>query len=177
MPPGGPDNKVNDQYRVPKPKNLKDVPRFIKEVVGSFSKRMLYILKLVWEVSPGILFLMAFMALFNGVMPVVGSLIGKEILNKLAAGYSGQITEFKIIMTLLIFQFAYLLINSVVNRLDATVIRISGELVTNHIKQKIMNKAKEVDLASFDSPEFYAKMENANREAGNRPIQVLNASF
>ncbi len=177
MPPGPPDNKVNDQYKVPKPRNIKDMPRFLKEVIGSFSKRMLYIWKLVWEVSPGILFLMAFMALFNGVMPVVGSLIGKEILNSLAKAYSGEITEFKIIMSLLIFQFAYSLVISVVNRLDSMIIRISGEVVTNHIKLKIMNKAKEVDLASFDNPDFYAKMENANREAGNRPIQVLNATF
>ena len=177
MPPGGPDNSVLDQYRVPRPKNIKDVPRFLKEVIGSFSKRMLYILKLVWEASPGILFLMAFMSVFNGVMPVVGSLIGKELLNRLAQAYGGQLTTFRVIWTLLVFQFAYLLLNNLVNRLDATIIRISGELVTNHIKLKIMNKAKEVDLASFDSPDFYAKMENANREAGNRPIQVLRATF
>ena len=177
MPPGGPDNSVLDQYRVPRPKNIKDVPRFLKEVIGSFSKRMLYILKLVWEASPGILFLMAFMAVFNGVMPVVGSLIGKELLNRLAQAYNGQLTTFRVVWTLLVFQFGYLLLNSLVNRLDSTIIRISGELVTNHIKLKIMNKAKEVDLASFDSPEFYAKMENANREAGNRPIQVLRATF
>ncbi|MBO7407042.1 MAG: ABC transporter ATP-binding protein [Clostridia bacterium] len=177
MPPGGPDNSVLDQYRVPRPKNIKEVPHFLKEVIGAFSKRMLYILKLVWEASPGILFLMAFMAVFNGVMPVVGSLIGKELLNRLAQAYNGQLTTFRVVWTLLVFQFGYLLLNSLVNRLDSTIIRISGELVTNHIKLKIMNKAKEVDLASFDSPEFYAKMENANREAGNRPIQVLRATF
>ena len=170
-------DKINEQYKVPKPRNLKDVPRFLKEVAGSFSKRMLYIFRLVWEVSPGILFLMAFMALFNGVMPLAGSLIGKEVLNKLAAAYVGDIGDFRLIMTLMIFQFAYLLLNTVVNRIDGMLIRISGELVTNHIKRKIMDKAKTVDLASYDSPEFYARMENANREAGNRPIQVLQASF
>ena len=33
---------------------------------------MFYIIKLVWEASPAIMFVMAFMALFNGVMPVIG---------------------------------------------------------------------------------------------------------
>ena len=108
---------------------------------------------------------------------VIGSFIGKDILNNLAKAYNGQLDSFQIISALLIFQFVYLLINSVVNRLNAMVIRISGEIVSNHIKLKIMGKAKEVDLASFDSPEFYAKMENANREAGVRPIQVLNSTF
>ena len=174
---GPPGNKVNDQYRIPRPKKLKDVPKYLKELIGSFSKRMLYIVKLVWEASRPILFVMAFMAVFNGVMPVIGSFIGKDILNNLAKAYNGQLDSFTIISTLLILQFIYLLVNSVVNRLNAMVIRISGELVSNHIKLKIMSKAKEVDLASFDSPDFYAKMENANREAGMRPIQVLNATF
>ncbi len=174
---GPPGNKVNDQYRIPKPKKLKDVPKYLKELIGSFTKRMLYIVKLVWEASRPILFVMAFMAVFNGVMPVIGSFIGKDILNNLAKAYNGQLDGFQIISALLIFQFVYLLVNSVVNRLNAMVIRISGEIVSNHIKLKIMSKAKEVDLASFDSPEFYAKMENANREAGMRPIQVLNATF
>lgn len=176
MPPP-PGNKVNDQYRVPKPKKLRDVPPYIKELVSTFSKRMLYIVKLVWEASPIILFVMSFMALFNGVMPVIGSLINKELLNKLADAYGGRLESFDIIVAVLLFQFAYLLISSIVSRINATITRISGEIVTNHIKLKIMEKAKEVDIASFDSPEFYAKMENANREAGMRPIQVLSSTF
>ncbi|MBR2730580.1 MAG: ABC transporter ATP-binding protein, partial [Clostridia bacterium] len=42
---------------------------------------------------------------------------------------------------------------------------------------KIMEKAKTVDVARFDDPEFYTKMENANREAGGRPLQVLSSTF
>ena len=40
-----------------------------------------------------------------------------------------------------------------------------------------MKKAKEIDLASFDLPEFYESLENANREAGNKPISVLSSTF
>ncbi len=174
-PPNG--MNVNDQYRIPRPKKIKEVPKYLAELIRTFLKRMLYIVKLVWEASKPILFVMAFMAVFNGVMPVIGSFIGKDILNNLAKAYNKELQSFDIIAALLVFQFVYLLVNSVVNRLNAMVIRISGELVSNHIKLKIMEKAKEVDLASYDSPEFYAKMENANREAGMRPIQVLNATF
>ena len=55
--------------------------------------------------------------------------------------------------------------------------RIAGELVANSIKIKIMNKAREIDIASFDMPDFYERFENADREAGNRPIQTMNAMF
>ena len=43
--------------------------------------------------------------------------------------------------------------------------------------RSISQKAKTLDLASFDIPEFYEKLENANREAGNRPIAILNSTF
>jgi len=176
-PPPPPDSKVNDAYRIPPPKSIKEVPSFLKKLIKSMSERMFYIVKLVWEASPSILFVMSFMTLFNGIMPVIGSLIGKEILNNLARAYNNELTSFTIIATLLIFQFAYLLIKSVLDRIYATVTRISGELVANHIKIKIMTKAKEVDLSSYDSPDYYTKLENANREAARRPIEALTATF
>lgn len=40
-----------------------------------------------------------------------------------------------------------------------------------------MQKAKEIDVSCFDQPDFYEKLENANREAGMRPVQVLNSSL
>ena len=172
-----PDRRAIDQYRIPPPKHIKEVPGYLKKVFSSFFKRLGYIIKLVWEASPAIVFVMSFMALFDGVMPVLGTYISGQLINKLASAYTGQITNFQIITWLLIAQFGYLLFTSVIRRVDGIVVRISGELVSNHIKVKIMEKAKEIDLKSFDSPEFYAKMENANREAGNRPIQVLNSSF
>ena len=172
-----PDRRAIDQYRIPPPKHIKEVPGYLKKVFSSFFKRLGYIIKLVWEASPAIVFVMSFMALFDGVMPVLGTYISGQLINKLASAYTGQITNFHIITWLLIAQFGYLLFTSVIRRVDGIVVRISGELVSNHIKVKIMEKAKEIDLKSFDSPDFYAKMENANREAGNRPIQVLNSSF
>ncbi len=54
---------------------------------------------------------------------------------------------------------------------------LSGELVIKQIKLRIMNKSHELDLQYFDLPEFYEKLENANREAGMRPIQVITKTF
>ena len=123
------------------------------------------------------MFLMAFMTLFNGVMPVIGSLISKDILNNLAKAYDDALTSFHIIAVLLIAQFVYLLLNDAMRRIYSTVLQISGELVANHIKIKLMKKSKEVDLSSYDSPEYYTKLENATREAARRPIESLTATF
>ncbi len=172
-----PSGQINDRYRAKPPKHFKDIPKYIKELITDTGERMFYIIKLVWEANRGVLFVMAFMTLFNGIMPVIGSLIGKEILNDLAKAYDKELTSFKIIAVLLIFQFIYLLFKDAISRVYSTVLRISGELVSNHIKIKLMTKSKEVDLSSYDSPEYYTKLENATREAARRPIESLTATF
>ena len=171
------ETSLNDQYRVPKPKSVGEVPKYLWTLFKTFFTRLGYIFKLVWEAKKSMLFLMVFMALFNGIMPVIGSLIGAQILNRLSLVQSGAELAFSAIWILLILQFAYTFFNSAVSRIYSMITSISGELVSNHVKMKIMTKAKEVDMVSFDQPEFYAKMENANREAGMRPLQIMSSTF
>lgn len=164
-----------------KPKKIKDIPKFLYEIVSKFLFRLFYIFSLVWETRPWILFLMIFMTIFNGITPIISALISSRLLNKLSEAYfsftENGIYMFSDVMFWLIFSFVFAFFTSLIGQVNSILNRISGELVVNHTKLKIMTKAKEVDLASFDKPEFYEKLENASREAGGRPIQVLNANF
>ncbi len=168
---------VNDRYRVPRPKSLREVPRYLRTVTGTFFTRLLYIFRLVWETKKSLLFIMLFMCVFNGVMPVAGSVVGARILNDLALVYGGADLAFRVVAVLLIYQFAIMFLNSAVQRVYAMLNSISGELVTCHVKQKIMEKAKTIDLMCYDLPDFYARMENANQEAGKRPVQIMSSTF
>ena len=176
-PPGWGGNRASEKNKEPLPKNVREVPGYLKRLLKSFFFRLFYIFGLVWEAKPWILFVMLFMSVFNGVTPVIGAYIRAEILNALVKTVTGEISSFSIIMGLLILLFVYTFVTNLVHSVYNMIIRISGELVTNHIKVKIINKAKTIDLASFDLPEFYEKFENASREAGNRPIQILNSTF
>ncbi len=182
MPPGPPPGARFQYAKVPPPKNLADLPRYLKELLGGFFVRMAYIFKLVWKTGPWILFAMLFFAIFQGVMPVIGSKISQFVLNELQSSYgdfSGNLAAFlgTTVFYLLVFMFSYNILNSVVGTLKNTVTRISGELVVRTVKLEIMNKAKNLDICSFDLPAFYEKLENANREAGMRPIQILSSTF
>lgn len=167
-----PDHKNKE----PLPKNIREVPGFLKRLISGFFKRLFYIFSLVWEAKPWIFFIMLLNSVISGVMPVIGAYIAAEIINALVDAVSGN-TEFSRIVFLLVFQFAYLFINSLIGMIYGMIIRIAGELVTNHIKVKIINKAKTIDLASFDMPDFYEKLENASREAGMRPLNILTSMF
>lgn len=193
----GPGNRpIRPANRGPeKPKNIKDVPRYLRQVVGGFFSRLFYIVGLVWETSPFVLILMSFFCLCDGFLPVVGAYISKYLLNEISdllhteeavnAVVSGAGSPFSLLIEpllgtvvfLLIFYFVYQFISRLLSRVGGMVSSLAGELVCNHIKIKIIEKAKTVDLASFDRPEFYEKMENANREAGMRPIGILRSTF
>ena len=111
-PPGG-------QYQYEKikpPKSPKDLFRYLKELLGGFFGRLLYIFSLVWESGPLFLFLMSFVALFNGLMPLVGALLSQNILNELqdvitarSGGKTYDLAAFmgSMVLILLIWFFAY----------------------------------------------------------------------
>ena len=177
MPPMPGAHTINDRYRVPPPKSLKEVPGYLRELAVTFLTRLLYIFRLVWETRRSLLMVMVLMCVFNGVTPVIGSMISAAILNDLALVYAGEALAFRVVAVLLIYQFVYMFFTSAVSRVYTMFTSISGELVSNHVKQKIMEKAKFIDMMSYDSPDFYARMENANREAGGRPVQIMASTF
>lgn len=171
---------------IEKPKRLREYPAYILKRIKGFFSRLFYIVSLVWEAAPLLLAAMVFFCALNGVLPVVGAYISKDLLNVIAdllgaSGLDSVKDNLLVVMSpaLILFgaYFIYLFLNKVISRLNTMVTGMAGELVVNHIKLKIVNKAKTVDLASFDRPEFYEKLENANREASMRPIHILSATF
>lgn len=178
---GPPPSEMNEKLKEPLPKNIREVPSYIKRVTGSFFTRLIYIAKLVWEAKKSLMLIMVFMAVFNGVSPVLSAFISANLLNAVAKALSLGSPTFNSICSILLpammLQFGYMFLVSLINSISNMVTRISSEVVTNHVKCKIMNKAKEIDVASFDMPDFYEKFENANREAGLRPIEVIRSTF
>ncbi|MBE6593309.1 MAG: ABC transporter ATP-binding protein [Ruminococcaceae bacterium] len=180
MGPGMPPfERRGNEPKIETPKSLKDIPRFLSELIGGFFKRLGYIFKMVWETGHWIFVCLMLAAILSGIIPVISSVISKEILNLLQKYYLAPIktTFFVAVGYLIVFMFAFQIMQDLASRLNSFVTRIAGEKVVRYVKLQIMNKAKEIDLAAFDMPEFYEKLENANREAGHRPIQVINQTL
>ena len=181
--PMGPGGTMGPQpQRVRPPKKLKDIPAYLKELLGGFFTRFAYIVKLVWDTGHWILFLLSFVAVFKGVTPVVGALISKSILNELQVIIkSNHLTSegfwTSTVFYLLIVFFVYQILLQIINYVSSALNRIAGEKVVKQVKVQIMEKSKELDIASFDNVAFYERMENASREAGNRPLMILTETF
>ncbi|MBR5767157.1 MAG: ABC transporter ATP-binding protein [Clostridia bacterium] len=177
---GPPPGNGTDKLREPKPKSVREVPGYVWRIVSKFTYRLFYIFRLVWETRPWILFLMMFTAIVNGVLPVIAAKISAALIDELATAWQTAQAGGKVaggVVTLLIVQAVYQVVSGVIGQVSSTLSSIAGELVVNHVNVKIMKKAMEIDLADYDTPDFYEKLENASREAGHRPIQILQASF
>ena len=162
---------------IKKPSSLREVPGYIIKLLGEFFGHLFYIVKLVWETSPWILIVMMLFAILNGVIPAANSIVGAGVLNTLAGVITGETTTFQPVIYLLVIQFTLIFLGGIIGHVEGIVVNIAGELVSNHIKTKIMVKAKDIDLSDFDRPSFYEKLENASREAGSRPIGILRSAF
>ena len=178
---GPPPSESNEKLKEPLPKSVREIPGYLRRVLGSFFSRLNYIMRLVWEAKKSLLVLMVCMAIFNGVSPVLAAYISANLLNHVAEALTLEAPTLSLISSILLpamlLQFGYMFIVNLINAVSNMITRTSSEIVTNHVKCKIMNKAKEIDIASFDMPEFFEKFENASREAGSRPIMVIRSTF
>jgi len=191
---GPPPIRKMPQDNIEKPQSIKQVPRYLKDLIFKFFSRYIYIFKLVWETNPFYLFAMAFVALCSGLFPVLGAYITAQLLQQISDAYvlsveliknSGltsqeliaQVSQEVDVFLWIGLQLTYSVANSIISTLNSTIVSISGEKVANHIKTKVITKAKTIDIAQFDLPEFYEKLENATREASFRPVQILNSTF
>ena len=89
------------KLREPKPKNIKEVPRYLKNVTKAFFVRLFYTVALVWEAKPSLVFLMAFMAIFNGVIPVVSAFITANLMNVITASLIGNASGNEVLIALM----------------------------------------------------------------------------
>ena len=187
MPPYGPMRPPVMSDDIPKPRSLGELPGYIGKKIKLFFEHLFYVVSLMWECAPWILIFMVLLCVASGVLPVVSAYISRDLLNAISDlilkglgapdGISEIISTFSPVLWLLFFEFLLSFLQRTVSRLDGIVSSLAGELVSNHIRMKIICKAKTVDQASFDRPEFYEKLENANREAGMRPVGIITSTF
>lgn len=186
---GPPRRHSNDG--IAKPKSIKEVPSYLKKLIVGFFSRYAYIFKLVWSASPLLLIVLTLSTIFNGVFPVVGAYITAELLNELVEAYTiaqsllslpadvifETVSSEVNIMFWIVLELVFLIVKSLINNIYNAITTISGEKVSFHIKTSIITKSKDIDLAQFDLPTFYEKLENATREASFRPVQIISNSF
>ena len=167
----------NKKFLEKRPERLKDYPGYLFRMIKGFFSRLFYVFELIWDTKPIILVFMSVFSVATGVIPVLTAYVTRNIVNSLVDSYGNASFDYKQVALLIGCLFLYKFLTKSINLLKHMTTRIAGELITKHIKLMISEKTKELDIASYDNPEFYERLENAQREAGTRPIAVINSTF
>ena len=134
------------------------------EALGSI--RLL--LPIIWEAHP-VLFVAVVVAQFlRALLPLAGLWIPKLILDAIIAYSTRHEGDLRRIWCLVAAELAVAVLMDVTARVFVLCDRLLSERVTNLIGVRLMRHANALDLASFEDPVFYDKLERARAWAANR---------
>lgn len=127
---------------------------------------------MIWRTSPPLLVASILLRLAKSGIPVAMLWVGKLIIDRVVAaagadagGGPGAAEE---IYRLLALEFGLAVVGDLMARGVALCDSLLGDRFTNEISVRLMRHANALDLARFEEPEFYDKMERARRQTTGR---------
>jgi len=140
-------------------------------------KRLPDALKLAWNASPVGTSVWGGLLIVQGLLPVGSVYLTRPLVNRamaaIHAGGSWQAVRPALAIGILIAAIA--LLSELLRSALVWVRTHQSELAQDYITGLIHKKSVEVDLAFYDSPEFYDSLHRARYEASYRPVQLLES--
>lgn len=146
--------------------------------VRHVASKMSYLVRalgLIWESTRGWTVAWAVFLVLQGVLPAITIYLTKVIIDAMneaiGAGLSWE--NIRPVAIPAAVMGAALLLGQILNGLIGWVRTAQGELVQDHIKNLIHDKAATVDLEFYETPEYFDEMERANNQAEARSLSIL----
>ncbi len=129
-------------------------------------------LRLVWETRPLYALLMVGLRAVRALVPVSFLWVAKLIVDTVIAMQRDPTPDWGRLWTLLALEIAITVTGDLLARASALVDGLLSDLFTLRLSVRLMEHAARLDLAFFEDPEFYDKLERARRHTSGR-IQML----
>jgi ATP-binding cassette, subfamily B, bacterial len=137
------------------------------------------LLKMVWETSPFLTCISVVCRLLRAALPVATLYIGKLIIDAVVGGIRGGGMDSGRIWRLVAAELSLAVVSDLLGRGVAVADSLLGDRFTNRVSVELMQHASTLDLAHFEEPEFYDKLERARRQTMGRMqlmAQVMGAA-
>jgi ATP-binding cassette, subfamily B, bacterial len=123
---------------------------------------------MVWQTSPPLVAASVFLRLLRALMPVAALWIGKLILDAVVARIAHREGSLTTVWKLVALELALALLTDVLGRANSLCDSLLGDRFTNRVSVRLIEHATALDLASFEDPVFYDKLERARRQTTGR---------
>jgi ATP-binding cassette subfamily B protein len=123
---------------------------------------------MVWQTSPPLVATSVFLRLLRALMPVASLWIGKLILDAVVARIARREGSLATVWKLVALELALAFLADVLGRANSLCDSLLGDRFTNRVSMRLIEHATALDLASFEDPVFYDKLERARRQTTGR---------
>jgi ATP-binding cassette subfamily B protein len=145
----------------PRPLN-RDAPQSWRDRIGAL-RNIPPLLGMVWATSPAITSSVVVLRLLSSLVPVAQLWVAKLIIDQIVHPRADRS-----VWVWVAVEIAIVVTGDVLSRATTLCDSLLGDKFTNHVSVRLMEHATRLDLASFENPVFYDKMERARRQTTAR---------
>ena len=136
-------------------------------------------LRLVWQTNRVATVGLAFLTLAGALLPAAQAWVGKLIVDGVVASIQAghDPDRFRTVFYYLIVELILFLLSTAFSHSRRLIQQLIQLQLANRIRAEIIRKALTLEMAFFEHPDFYDRLQNARREGGYKPVELVNDSF
>lgn len=132
------------------------------------------LLRLVWEAAPGWLILSITLTLAGALIPVAQLYVGKLVVDGVLSSLERDSLDLTPIAELLALAFGLRLFQEALQQVSSYVSQVLDDRFGFYANNILLQHAIQLDLAYYESPEFYDTLNRAQRNGSHYPVRVLS---
>jgi ATP-binding cassette, subfamily B, bacterial len=126
------------------------------------------LVRIVWDTSPPLVLATAVFRLLRAVLPLAMLWVSKLIIDAVVGWISRGTGNLAGIWKLVALELALAIASDVLGRANTLCDSLLGDRFTNRVSVRLMEHATLLDLAQFEDPVFYDKLDRARRQTTGR---------
>jgi ATP-binding cassette, subfamily B, bacterial len=135
--------------------------------------------RFVWRTNRWATVCLGLLTLGGALLPASQAWVGKLIVDGVVASIqTGQDAEqVRRVFIYLLLELGLFLLSAAFNHGRRLIQQLIQLQLANRIRGEIIAKALTLDLAYFEDSDFYDRLQNARREGGYKPVELINDTF
>lgn len=135
------------------------------------------VLRLVWTTQPWFTFTMAVLTVVRGFAPAASAVVTKLVIDSVLQALPPRHGPVRTVVLYVGLQLLISVATNLFSTLSNIIQQLLQEQVSNRVRLLVMEQANRLDLAFFESPEFYDKLRQAQEQAAFRPVTMVSQTF
>ena len=132
--------------------------------------------RFVWRASPGWTVLNTFLAILQGLLPLLSLYLIKLIVDTITSAVQSDYSEvvFREIVFLVALATGAALVQAAFSRLTAYATEAQSVTVTDYVYDVMHKKSVSLDLAYYENPQYFDTLHRAQQEGPYRPTRIVS---